>query len=79
MDERIENVKPLELYFCLSNIDNSEEPLIKTQDIKELLRFLVDYRTRYGSNWNENLLFHVDSLSGTTMMMVDVARIELLV
>ncbi len=79
MDERIENVKPLELYFCLSNIDDDEEPLIKTQDIKELLRFLVDYRTRYGSNWNENLLFHVDSLSGTTMMMVDVARIELLV
>lgn len=79
MDKRIENVKPLELYFCLSNIDDDEEPLIKTQDIKELLRFLVDYRTRYGSNWNENLLFHVDSLSGTTMMMVDVARIELLV
>jgi hypothetical protein len=77
--KRIEIVKPLDLFFCLSNIDNSEEPMIKTQDINELLTFLLDQRTRYGLNWNENLLFHIDDESGDTKLMVDVALIDILI
>lgn len=77
--KRIENIKSLELFFCLSNIDNQEEPIIKTKDIRELVEFLLDYRSLYGENWNQNLLFHIDSETGNTIMMVDVAKIEMFV
>lgn len=76
-DKRIENVKPLDVYFCVSNIDDSEEPLIRTTDIKEVIDFLDDYRTRYGLNWNENLLLHIDYANGDTKLMVDVAKVDI--
>lgn len=78
MGKRIENIKSLELKFCISNIDESDWPLIETKDIREIINFLVDRRNRYGLNWNENLLLSVES-GIDTLMMVDVARIELLV
>lgn len=77
--KRIENVKPLVLYFCLSNIDNDDEPIVKTQNISEIIKSLIDQKDRYGSNWNENLLFSVESENGTVFMMVDVAHIEMFV
>jgi hypothetical protein len=40
MDERIENVKPLVFVFLLANIDDDEEPLIKTQVHKRNSSFL---------------------------------------
>ena len=79
MDKIIENFKSLELYFCLSNIDNDDEPIVKTQDISEIIKSLIDQKNRYGSNWNENLLFSVESENGTVFMMVDVAHIEMFV
>ena len=79
MDKIIENFKSLELYFCLSNIDNDDEPIVKTQDISEIIKSLIDQKDRYGSNWNENLLFSVESENGAVLMMVDVAHIEMFV
>ena len=80
MDKRIEHFKSLvDTYFCVSNIDDDEAPLFRSKDIREVIDFIIDYRNRYGNNWNENLLFHIDSEGGTTLMMIDVVHIELFV
>lgn len=79
MDKIFDNINSLDLFFCLSNIDNSDEPIIKTKNINELLIFLLNYRSGYGLNWNENLLFHIDDEVGDTKLLVDVALIDILI
>lgn len=79
MRKSIENINSLTPYFCLYNIDIDEEPIVRTTNFLEFTKALVDYRLRYGLNWNENLLFSIEDETRDDVMIIDVAKIELFI
>ena len=79
MDKRIEIIKSLDLLFCLSDIDYSDEPIIRTKDINELIACIVDQREKHGYNWNESLLLSIEKEDGDTVLMVDVVHLNLFI
>lgn len=79
MGKCIENINSLTAYFVLYDIDEEEEPIVRTTDFNELLKALIDLRTRNGCNWDNNLLFVIEDETGDSVIQVDVKDLELFV
>jgi len=79
MGKCIENINSLTAYFVLYDIDEEEEPIVRTTDFNEFLKALIDLRTRNGCNWDSNLLFVIEDETGDSVIQVDVKDLELFV
>lgn len=75
MPKTFENFNSLE--FLLFDTDEREdEPIIKTNNITEILEELKRRKTHNGLNWNLNLLFSIEDGKGNPIMWVDVWHLE---